>query len=49
LGLNSACDVAGLRTELVKHCIEYQSTLNKSKNIDEQADLDLETLMREDS
>lgn len=23
LGLNSACDVAGLRTEMVKHCIEY--------------------------
>ena len=32
LGLSSACDVAGLRAEMVKHCIEYQRTLTKSKN-----------------
>ncbi|CDW72986.1 pre-rrna-processing protein tsr1 homolog [Stylonychia lemnae] len=32
LGLNSACDVAGMRIEMVKHCIEYQKSLIKGKH-----------------
>ena len=29
LGLSHTCDVKGLRTELVKHCIEYQLQQHK--------------------
>jgi len=32
LGLNSTCDVSGMRLEMVKHCIEYQKTLLSTKN-----------------
>lgn len=32
LGLSSSCDVKSLRTELVKHCIEYQHSLQKGKD-----------------
>jgi len=31
LGLNNACDVSGIRLEMVKHCIEYQRSLQTSK------------------
>lgn len=32
LGLSGACDISGLRHELVKHCIAYQKQVQKIKD-----------------
>ena len=31
LALNSSCDVKALRAQMIKYCLEYQSSLHKGK------------------
>jgi len=36
LGLNSTCDIATLRAELVEHCKEYAANILKKKDQEEE-------------